>query len=277
MNADQVLNKKRQPLPRKRVSRKMIRHGDFTAMARYYIHRAGYSVSLLREAATGLDAFRDGFRFADVGAGTGKLTKNILELGLSGVAVEPNDAMRAAGELFCRTSDRLEWQKGWGEDTGLPAACVDWVLMGSSFHWTDHVQSLPEFHRILRPGGALTMLWNPRDLGKSEWQVKLEKDIKAMIPNFKRRSSGAKPYTGNLERKLRSTGHFNGISFLEADHQVVMTRARYLGVWMSVNDIRVQAGEEKWQKILAMVENRVKDMDEIVAHYKTRAWTARRT
>ena len=135
-------------------------------------------------------------------------------------------------------------------------------------------RSLPEFHRILRLGGALTVLWNPRDLDKSEWQVTLERDIKAMIPNFKRRSSGAKPYTVDLEGKLRSTGHFNGVSFLETAHQMVMTRARYLGVWMNVNDIRVQAGEERWRKILAMIEDRTKDMDEIVAHYKTRAWTA---
>ena len=115
----------------------MIRYGDFTAMARYYIHRAGYSIPALREIATGLDAFRDGFCFADVGAGTGKFTENVLDLGLSGFAMEPNDAMHAAGELYCKVPDRLVWRNGCGEETGLPAASVDWVLMGSSFHWTD--------------------------------------------------------------------------------------------------------------------------------------------
>lgn len=32
---------------------------------------------------------------------------------------------------------------------------ADWVIMASSFHWTDPKKSLPEFNRILTGGGIL--------------------------------------------------------------------------------------------------------------------------
>lgn len=31
---------------------------------------------------------------------------------------------------------------------------ADWVIMASSFHWTDPKKSLPEFNRILTGGGV---------------------------------------------------------------------------------------------------------------------------
>ena len=41
-------------------------------------------------------------KVADIGAGTGKLTENLVSIGLGGFAVEPNDAMRAeASKNMC--------------------------------------------------------------------------------------------------------------------------------------------------------------------------------
>ena len=253
-----------------------IAQGDYSALAAQYVHRPGYSRALLKRVAQELGAFRTGFAFADVGAGTGKLTEDLLAIGLSGTAVEPNDAMRAEGLRHVPESPCLKWRAGSAEDTGLPDARADWVLMGSSFHWTEAARSLPEFHRILRPGGALSVLWNPRDLDRSPWHLALEADIAALVPGLQRRSSGGAKYTRNIEKVLVSTGHFADVRFDEDDMDVVMTRARYLGAWRSVNDIRAQAGEARWAEIIALIEDRVADLDEITVPYKTRMWTARR-
>ena len=54
-----------------------------------------------------------------------------------------------------------------------------------------------------------------------------------------------------------------------------MTTERYMGAWRSVNDIRVQAGEERFQQIMDMVQERIKHLDSIEVPYKARAWTVR--
>jgi len=253
-----------------------IEHGDYTNLVKYYVNRAGYSLSVLKSLACYIGAYREGFRFADIGAGTGKLAENLLEIGLCGFAVEPNDAMREEGIRCCCHSTRLIWSKGRAEETGLPHSSVDWVLMGSSFHWVDSELALLEFHRILRPGGALTVLWNPRDLERSDLQKRIEDRIYQIAPEINRVSSGARKYTEDVEQKLMSTDQFHNIVFMEAPHDVVMDKARYLGVWKSVNDMQVQAGNAGFQKILGAIEEEISGLEQIVVPYRTRAWTVQR-
>jgi len=96
---------------------------------------------------------------ADVGAGTGISARALAGRGVSVIALEPNAAMRDAAEPH----ERIEWRAGTAEATGLAAASVGLVLCAQAFHWFRHREALAEFHRILRPGGRLALLWNSRD------------------------------------------------------------------------------------------------------------------
>ena len=62
---------------------------------------------------------------------------------------------------------------------------------------------------------------------------------------------------------------------MEAFYEELMTKERYLNIWRSVNDIRVQAGEEGFQKIMDNIGHILKDHEEIAVPYRARAWTAR--
>jgi SAM-dependent methyltransferase len=250
--------------------------GNFTRMAEHYANRPAYSRDVLAMQLRTVAAARPAPRFADIGAGTGKLTQMLVELGLSGSAVEPNDAMRSVGERGLKPGPALDWRKGTAEDTGLPAGAADWVLMASAFHWTEPRRSLPEFRRILRPGGYLTLLWNPRDLEASAFQKKIDSMVHEMAPGMQRRSSGAKQYTEHLERTLGESGCFRDVVFMEAAHVEVMSRDRYLGAWRSVNDIQAQAGPERFAQIMAAIERETQGMERIEMPYRTRAWFARR-
>ena len=146
-------------------------------------------------------------------------------------------------------------------------------LMGSSFHWTKAEEALAEFHRILKPGGYFTAIWNPRDIEENALHESIEKMIKLEIPGLKRVSSGAKKNIGDIEGKLLSTEYFSNLFFVEAAHSVVMSKERYLGVWKSVNDIQVQAGEACFTRILKNIEELIEPYDEIEVPYKSRAWT----
>jgi SAM-dependent methyltransferase len=57
----------------------------------------------------------------------------------------------------------LEGMEGTAEEIPVGAGEADAVLAGSALHWFDLAAALPEFHRVLRPGGCLSFGWNHRD------------------------------------------------------------------------------------------------------------------
>lgn len=253
-----------------------MKQGDFTKLAKYYINRPGYCLEVLKAISKYIRESNDTeFVVADVGAGTGKLTENLWQLGFSGYAVEPNDAMRQEGIQLFETLGRFKWIKGSAEATGLEDSSVDWVLMGSSFHWADTKAALAEFYRIIKPGGFFTAIWNPRDIEKSALEQKIEQYIRSIVPELNRVSSGSKKYTGDLEDKLLSTGHFDNVIFMESPHIEKRSKENYIGAWRSVNDIQAQAGQERFEQIIKMIEEEVKDSPFVEVPYRTRAWTVR--
>jgi SAM-dependent methyltransferase len=96
----------------------------------------------------------------DVGAGTGNLTRALLASGADVIAVEPVAAMRAVLERELPTARALE---GVAESIPLPDGAADAIVAGAAFHWFDGPGALAEFHRVLRPGGRVGLIWNARD------------------------------------------------------------------------------------------------------------------
>jgi len=96
---------------------------------------------------------------ADIGAGTGISSRLLADRVAQVWAVEPNAAMRQAATLH----ERVTFLEGTAEQTGLATASVDLVTCFQAFHWFEPDRALPEFHRILTPGGWLALVWNARD------------------------------------------------------------------------------------------------------------------
>lgn len=139
------------------------KHGDFTEMAKHYHNRPAYSTMLLDKLIKCVNESNKDlsmFKVVEVGAGTGKLTKMLADFGMNVTAIEPNDSMRAEGLKYTEGTS-IQWLKGSGEQTGMSSQCADWVVMASSFHWTDPNKSLPEFARILNSsgGGGILVLY----------------------------------------------------------------------------------------------------------------------
>jgi SAM-dependent methyltransferase len=101
----------------------------------------------------------DGLAAADIGAGTGISSRALAGRVGQVIAVEPNEAMRMAATPH----PRIRWVAGTAEETGLAGAVADLVLCAQAFHWFRPAPALAEFHRILRPGGRLALMWNARD------------------------------------------------------------------------------------------------------------------
>lgn len=136
-----------------------MQQGDFTKVAKHYHNRPAYSEMLLQKLVRCVNDENKSLcdlQVVEVGAGTGKLTKMLSDMGMKVLAVEPNDNMREEGMKYTQNMT-IKWQKGSGEDTGVESNFADWVIMASSFHWTDPKKSLPEFARIL----------NSREIGRA--------------------------------------------------------------------------------------------------------------
>lgn len=254
-----------------------MKQGDFTDVAKHYHNRPAYSTILIEKLIKCINDKNkklSDIKVIEVGAGTGKLTKMLSNFGLNITAIEPNDAMREEGIKYTKNTS-IKWIKGSGENTNIDSNTADWVIMASSFHWTDPKISLPEFARILNKDGYFTAIWNPRNIKQNSIFEEIENEIKNIIPELNRVSSGTQN-TKKWEEILISTGDFKDCIFMECDYIEMMDKSRYLGAWQSVNDIQAQAGEKRWNKIIKMIENRIQNMQIIEIPYKIRAWNVKK-
>jgi len=100
----------------------------------------------------------------DVGCGTGLLAKIFLENGNQVIGVEPNRAMRQAGEQFLASFRNFRMIDGTAEATTLPGRSADFVIAGQAFHWFQPQATRVEFARIVKPEGWVVLIWHDRDL-----------------------------------------------------------------------------------------------------------------
>jgi ubiquinone/menaquinone biosynthesis C-methylase UbiE len=99
---------------------------------------------------------------ADIGSGTGILTRHLLKSGYDAWAVEPNQAMRTAAERTLSGYPAARSIDGTAEATTLEEGTIDLITCAQAFHWFDRVQTRLEFSRILKSGGWIALLWNER-------------------------------------------------------------------------------------------------------------------
>lgn len=96
----------------------------------------------------------------ELGAGTGRLTEQLHELGHRVLATDPLPQM--LGHLRTRLP-RVPAVLATAEHIPMRARSVDAVVGAQAFHWFDLDRALPEIARVLRPGGHLALVWNLRD------------------------------------------------------------------------------------------------------------------
>jgi SAM-dependent methyltransferase len=99
---------------------------------------------------------------ADIGSGTGILSRMLCDHAQAVYGVEPNDAMRGASQEFLAEQRNFVAVNGAAENTNLPATSVDLITVAQAFHWFDQKEARHEFMRILKPNGWAALIWNDR-------------------------------------------------------------------------------------------------------------------
>jgi len=107
---------------------------------------------------------------ADIGAGPGKVTKRFAERGSWVYAVEPADDMRRIAQERLSRFPNCTVLGNYAEKTGIPTETVDLIFCGNSYYWFDRTRVIPEFKRILKPGGGanVVLAWQNGSPKKSE-------------------------------------------------------------------------------------------------------------
>lgn len=159
-----------------------------TVAANYAAGRPDYPAALYDAVERTLGRSLAGADVVDLGAGTGIASRQLAGRGAVVTAIELSGPMLAQ---LAATSPGVRAVRGSATALPLRRHCADLVTSAQAWHWMDPARAIPEFMRILRPGGVFAAWWNVthRD---SEWEHEQELRIAAADPEWQRAGSG--PY-----------------------------------------------------------------------------------
>jgi SAM-dependent methyltransferase len=147
----------------------------------YAKYRPDYPAAMLQYLVKSIPAPA---RVADIGAGTGILTAQLLEAGYEVFAVEPNRPMAEAAERELGLRPRFHSVPGTAEATTLESGSVDLITCAQSFHWFDQEKTRSEFNRILQAGARVAIVWNERRDDASDFQDEYEAILQRLAPEY---------------------------------------------------------------------------------------------
>jgi SAM-dependent methyltransferase len=127
----------------------------------YAKYRPGYPEQIINLLENKIE-FNEAKDIADVGCGTGRLSRLFLTNGNLVFGVEPNEEMRVMSEKLLSKFINFISVDGTAEETKLADHSVDVITVGQAFHWFDLKQTRKEFKRILRKDGHVVIVWNER-------------------------------------------------------------------------------------------------------------------
>ncbi len=200
---------------------------------------------------------------ADIGAGTGKFTRCLLNKPWKITAVEPNADMREKlseiGEITVVGAS--------AENTGLPEKSFGLVTAAQSFHWFDEERFKRECVRILEDGGKLAVIWNSfvRE-GLAARQTELCRKYSSDERFAKTGHTGVR--SANAGDKFLG-GYFGKLEMREYQGERVFDRESFIGESLS-RSYSPREGESGFERFL-------EELNALYSEYESRGETIVRT
>lgn len=138
----------------------------------YIASRPDYPASLFDTLAN-VSKLQANASVADIGAGTGLLTRGLLARGYRVTAIEPNEEMRKAADCLLFSNPKYHSLNGTAEAIPLESSSMNLITAAQAFHWFDVEKARKECLRVLVPDGQVALIWNDRVL-KDPMNIALE-------------------------------------------------------------------------------------------------------
>ncbi|GAA4815735.1 class I SAM-dependent methyltransferase [Nocardioides caeni] len=197
----------------------------------------------------------------ELGAGTGKLTAALVELGHDVHATDPDPRML---ERLSVAVPEARLSQTRAEEIPAADATYDLVIAGQAFHWFDHAKALPEIARVLKRGGSLALIWNAKD-ERIPWVKRLGNLIgRQDITNPDPGPVEGSPHFGPVEEE--SFKHWQTIN-RQSIQDLVLSRSNIVALPPNQRDAKLA-------EVLAFYDDFGRGMDGMQLPYVTRCFKA---
>ncbi|WP_372727520.1 class I SAM-dependent methyltransferase [Nocardioides sp.] len=198
----------------------------------------------------------------ELGAGTGKLTDELVALGHDVHATDLDAEMLAV--LQQRLPD-VRTTLAPAEEIPLADRSVDVVVCAQAFHWFDSARALPEIARVLKPGGSLALAWNQPDQ-RIPWVRRLG----ALIGNQDQVEAPAEPLIASTLFGFVDEETFR--FWQQVDRRTIQDLALSRS---NILSLAPEAQEAKLAEVLAFYDDYGRGMDGMQLPYTARCFKAR--
>ena len=120
--------------------------------------RRSYFTNKVREVAVAKAGVQAGKLAADIGAGTGFMTEELLKNGVKVIAVDQSQAMLEEMKKKFDRFDTVEYRKGKFNNLPIQDESVDYIFANMYLHHVDSpLVAIEEMVRVLKPGGKVVV------------------------------------------------------------------------------------------------------------------------
>lgn len=128
----------------------------------YDKYRPNYPDSLIDYLYTE-EGFSDKSTIADVGAGTGIFSEQLLKKGSKVLLVEPNISMLGEAKKRLYKYNNAFYISSAAEKINIDSNTLDYITVAQAFHWFDLNKFKNECKRLLVDFGKVLLVWNITD------------------------------------------------------------------------------------------------------------------
>lgn len=197
----------------------------------------------------------------ELGAGTGKLTRELVALGHDVHATDPDPAML---DILSRNYVVTRISQTTAEEIPVPDSTFDIVIAAQSYHWFDHEKALPEIARVLKRGGSLSLVWNTRD-ERIPW-------VRRLGGLIGRQDQGSGP-----GEELETSPYFGPVEHETFKHWQVIDRSSIQDLVLSRSNVATLSADgraAKLREVLEFYDDYGRGMDGMQLPYLTQCYRA---
>jgi len=241
-----------------------------TKAADYAAARPRYPVALFERLSASRTLY-PAAQIADIAAGTGLFTGQLLHRGYNVIAIEPNAAMLAVADAALGKYRKYRSIAASAEATTLADASADVITCAQAFHWFDAEAVRREWLRVLKPDGRVVLVWNTRPLTDP-----LQKALDDLLGEFGGDKQAALDRRQDLSRVPaffagESFEHFELANMQQLDHDGLISLALSRS---AMPDRATPQGERAVQKLSQLFASHARD-GQVNVSYRTVAFVGR--